>query len=115
MFVVGRANFTESSCAAVGSAQVCEVNLSGCKSKTRLVVQVAEGGLPNGITKADDDHVLIADSTKGVIYMLNIKPSNYSIVLSDSEAMVILEDIEITVGVNEIKILNDYVYYISTV
>lgn len=114
VFVVGGTNFTESGSAAVGSAQVWELNLSGCEPEKRLVTQISEAGLPNGITKADDDHVLLADSTMGVIYKLNIRTGNYSIALSDPETMTISEDAEITVGVNGIKILNDYVYYTNT-
>lgn len=114
MFVVGGTTFTESGGAAVGSAQVWEVNLSSCKPEKRLVVQIAEAGLPNGFTKADNHHVLVADSTMGVIYKLNENTGNYSIALSDPETMAIPEDAEITVGVNGINILNDYVYYTNT-
>ncbi|KAJ4228175.1 hypothetical protein NW759_004255 [Fusarium solani] len=114
VFVVGGANFTESGGVAVGTAQVWEVNMTGDEPKARLITQIAEAGLPNGITRMNSHQVLVADSTKGVIYKLDTKTGKYSVALNDPETMSIPEGAEITIGVNGIKILKDHVYYTNT-
>ncbi|KAJ5298103.1 hypothetical protein PENANT_c063G07596 [Penicillium antarcticum] len=79
------------------------------------IVALPEAEALNGMTtfSKDPDLVLIADSPKGVVWKVNTKTSNYSIALNDT-TMLPAKGQALPLGVNGLKVVEDYVYYSST-
>lgn len=69
----------------------------------------------NGMTSfTKESHlVLIADSPKGVAWKLNTQTGEYSVALNDT-TMLPAEGQALPLGVNGLKLVDDYVYYSST-
>lgn len=69
----------------------------------------------NGMTSfTKESHlVLIADSPVGVVWKLNVQTGEYSVALNDT-TMLPAEGQALPLGVNGLKLVDDYVYYSST-
>lgn len=97
-----------------GSGIVWKVDLSKPGS-TPIISQIAalkESIFLNGITLLDET-ALISDSTKGVIWRLNLHTGAHSIALSDP-TMLPAPGAPIPIGINGIKVHRGYVYFTST-
>jgi hypothetical protein len=79
------------------------------------IVALPEAQALNGMTtfSKEEGLVLIADSPKGAVWKVNTKSGNYSIALSDT-TMLPAKGQALPLGINGLKVIEDYVYYSST-
>lgn len=113
VFIVSTGNFSLTDGPVAGTAHVYEVDLRGSQPVTSLVASLPEAGLLNGVTKWDDQTVLITDSFQGVVYKLDAVSGQYSIAISD-DTMTFPTGAELLIGVNGVKVLGSFVYYTNT-
>ncbi|KAK0718571.1 hypothetical protein B0T26DRAFT_752483 [Lasiosphaeria miniovina] len=78
----------------------------------RLVTAIPEGGLINGITKADGAGtvVLAADSEYGVLYRVDVAAKSYDRLMAD-ELMRAPEGAMLSLGINGVKVRGGYIYF----
>ncbi|KAJ5181153.1 hypothetical protein N7491_000707 [Penicillium cf. griseofulvum] len=96
-----------------GSFVIWTVNLTSATPEARILTPLPEGQFLDGLTKFSDDLLLISDAAKGTIWRLNTTTGEYSVALSHS-SMLPAAGQAVKVGVNGLKVLNNYVYYTST-
>lgn len=119
VFVFAAANFTFQTGFATGSAQMWELSFCGKNlvPEIRLIAELPETGLPNGVVQWDDETVLFADTSKGQVIKLDINTGTATSVLEDS-TMLPTPNITLQFGINGIeKIVLDgqtYLYYTNT-
>ncbi|WYZ40172.1 hypothetical protein EsH8_IV_000513 [Colletotrichum jinshuiense] len=91
-----------------------DFNRGGKCEKISEIEQMPEASFLNGMTTLDhqNDTVLISDSVRGVVWRLNIRTTAYEIVLED-ETMKPVQDVPLILGINGIRILGDYLYYVN--
>ncbi|KAF2840700.1 hypothetical protein M501DRAFT_1001709 [Patellaria atrata CBS 101060] len=100
-----------------GSSAVWKVVIKhGKKVSVEKITDVPEAGLLNGMTLVlkNPPTVLMSDSDLGSIWRLNTETKEYAQVLSD-ETMTWPPDVPSPIGINGVRKLNDYVYYVNFV
>lgn len=118
LFILATGNFTARRAGVPGTGvpgtmQVLEIDLRGPTPISRVAAIVPEGEFFNGLTRWDDESVLVADSTKGLIWKVNVTTGESSIAISDI-TMTIPENASYPLGVNGVKVFDSYIYYTST-
>jgi sugar lactone lactonase YvrE len=88
-------------------------------AKCRKISEIArlpEASFLNGMTALDrrEGTVLISDSVRGVVWRLNIRTGKYEVVLEDV-TMKPIQDAPLILGINGIRIFQDYVYYVNAI
>jgi hypothetical protein len=85
------------------------------KASVSHIAALPEAQALNGMTSfTKESHlVLIADSPNGVAWKLNTQTGEYSIALNDT-SMLPAEGQGLPLGVNGLKMVDDYIYYSST-
>ncbi|KAJ5616807.1 hypothetical protein N7537_001921 [Penicillium hordei] len=96
-----------------GSFVIWTVNLTGARPEAKVLAPLPEGQFLDGITKFSDDLLLVSDAAKGTIWRLNITTGESSVALSHA-SMLPAAGQAVKVGVNGLKVLNNFVYYTST-
>jgi hypothetical protein len=76
---------------------------------------ILESGLLNGLTTLPGvpDTILIADSTLGAVWKLNIKTGVYSIVIQIPD-MSAPPEAALSIGINGLRVRDDYLYFTNT-
>ena len=82
------------------------------RPQVSVLQKIEEAHFLNGLTKFDDDNLLVVDAALGLIYKLNVHSGNYTVALQDS-TMAPNPSLGL-IGVNGVKVFSDYVYYTST-
>ncbi|KAI1270444.1 hypothetical protein F5Y18DRAFT_13400 [Xylariaceae sp. FL1019] len=113
-FVVLGLNVSADSSPVPGSSQAWRLDVHGCSPHLELITTIPEATFVNGAAKANDQTILITDSTEGVIYKLDLATNDISIALSDPETMTIPQNATLPFGVNGIKATKNHVYYTNT-
>ncbi|KAI9041419.1 uncharacterized protein KD926_006815 [Aspergillus affinis] len=96
-----------------GSFVIWTVDLTRATPSTQVLAHMPSGEFLDGMTKFSDDLLLIADASKGAIWRLNVRTGEHSVALSHA-SMGPATGQPVTVGVNGLKVLGNYVYYTST-
>lgn len=99
-----------------GSYSIWTVDLSGAKAntpKTRLLTAIPEAEFLDGLIPFGKDLCLVSDAQKGAIWRVNVRTGEYSQALSHPN-MAPADGQPVPVGVNGIKIRDNYVYYSTT-
>ncbi|KAJ5494681.1 hypothetical protein N7463_010768 [Penicillium fimorum] len=100
--------------AVIASNSVWTINLREHElSKPILITKLSAGSL-NGIAALDEGNaVAITDSQLGLIWRLDLQTGSYNVIHQD-ETMAANNDMGLLLGVNGLKIVNDYMYYSNT-
>ncbi|KAK4866185.1 hypothetical protein LT330_008526 [Penicillium expansum] len=101
--------------AVIASNSVYTVDLRTHENapKSVLIAKLPAGYL-NGIAALGDGNaVAITDSQLGLIWRLDIRTGNYSVIHQD-ETMAANNDMGLLLGVNGLKIVKDYMYYTNS-
>lgn len=79
------------------------------------IVSLPEAQALNGMTSfTKESHlVLIADSPKGVVWKVNTETGDHSVALNDT-TMMPAEGVALPLGINGLKVVDEYLYYSST-
>lgn len=99
-----------------GTFSVWKVDFNSDKPAISIIAAINNATWLNGMTTFRNDTstlVLIADTSQGVIYRLNVDTGNYSIALAD-QTMRPDPNQPLPIGVNGVKVLDNYVYYTSS-
>ncbi|KAI1320503.1 hypothetical protein F5Y16DRAFT_417410 [Xylariaceae sp. FL0255] len=113
-FVVAGTNVTETGAAVPGSSQAWKLDLRSSSPEVSLITTFPHSGRLKGITKANAETILLADSTAGVIYKLDLRTNDIETALSDPPTMTFPQNASLPYGVNGVKTLHEYVYYTNT-
>ncbi|KAJ5588012.1 uncharacterized protein N7459_003777 [Penicillium hispanicum] len=125
VFAVVTGNFSTATYApTAGSFSVHQLDFSPQETKdgeralspaASKIAALPEAEALNGmITFTKDSHlVLIADSPKGAVWKLNTQTGEHSIALNDT-TMLPAQGQALPLGVNGLKLVDDYIYYSST-
>ncbi|KAH8743169.1 hypothetical protein F5883DRAFT_512601 [Diaporthe sp. PMI_573] len=91
-----------------------DFNRGGRCDKISEIEGIPEASFLNGMTTLEQrkDSVLISDSTQGVVWRVDAQTGDYEIVLED-ETMKPIPGVPSSLGINGIRILGDYVYYVN--
>lgn len=101
--------------AVIASNSVYTIDLKSHETapKAILIAKLPAGYL-NGIAALDEGNaVAITDSQLGLIWYLDIRTGSYSVIHQD-ETMAANHDMDLLLGVNGLKIVDDYMYYSNT-
>ncbi len=114
VFIAVVGNFsTKSISNKAGSWGVWKVDLTGSTPNAEVLKMAPDSGFWCGITKYDNDTVLIADAGKGAIIKLSISTGDYSTLLADplmkAPANAVVDE-----GIHGIKYSDGYVYFTNT-
>ncbi|KAJ5359970.1 hypothetical protein N7517_009161 [Penicillium concentricum] len=97
--------------AVVASNSVWTINLRNHEPAKPILIAKLPAGYLNGIAALDEGNaVAITDSQLGLIWRLDIHAGTYSVIHQD-ETMAANNDMGLLLGVNGLKIVNDYMYY----
>ena len=126
VFAVVVGNFSTKTYAPTpGTFSVQKLNFNGGdatedyrSAKSLTASQIAtlpEAQALNGMASftKESNLVLIADSPKGAVWKVNTETGEYSVALNDT-ALEPAEDVALPLGVNGLKVLNEYLYFSST-
>ena len=83
------------------------------KAKVTLVTKLPDVGTPNGVAKLNKDKVLLADSSKGVVNVIDIKQGTVAVSITDP-LLATRSDRPGIPGVNGIKISSDILYFTNS-
>lgn len=114
IYVMAAGNFTTNGGPVEGTASLLQVDLRRSVVEFKYVAQLSDAGLINGIARWDDESVLLADSTRGLILKVNVENGQYSTAISDPTMAVPSNASTNNIGINGIKKLNNFVYYKSS-
>ncbi|KAJ5951356.1 uncharacterized protein N7479_009769 [Penicillium vulpinum] len=98
--------------AVIATNSVWTIDLTSDETapKATLIAKLPAGAL-NGIAALDEGNaVALTDSSLGVIWYLNIRTGAYEVIHQD-ETMAANTDMGLLLGVNGLKVVNDYMYY----
>ncbi|GAD99566.1 hypothetical protein NFIA_026140 [Paecilomyces variotii No. 5] len=101
--------------ATPGSFVIWKVDLSSETPKVTTIKAIPEGGSLDGMAylqRGANTNLLIADTLEGVIWRLDPQSGNYSVAMSD-QSMLPAEG-SIPIGINGVRIIDNYVYYTSS-
>ncbi|KAH8898874.1 hypothetical protein GQ53DRAFT_878111 [Thozetella sp. PMI_491] len=113
LFAVAGLRSTSPGDAINGTAGVWEIDLRRAGSpKVRLITSMPNAILLNGMVglPASPNTVLIADSTRALVWRLDIRTGKYTIAIQDP-TMNIAEGAFVPIGINGVKIHQDYLYW----
>ncbi|KAJ6004302.1 hypothetical protein N7499_000372 [Penicillium canescens] len=96
-----------------GSFVIWTIDLTSAEPKAKILAPMPAGQFLDGMSKFNDNLLLISDTAKGVVWRLDITTGNYSEALRDP-IMLPAAGQPIAVGVNGINVLGDNVYFTST-
>lgn len=113
VYVMAAGNFTTNGGPVEGTARLLQVDLRRSVPEFKYVAQLSDAGLINGVERWDDQSVLLADSTRGLILKVNAENGQYSTAISDP-TMAIPINASTNIGINGIKRLDNFVYYTSS-
>lgn len=113
IFVIGAGQRDGTFQAVSGSFEVWTVDISVPDPKPKRVIAVPSVGMLNGMASWDAARVIIADSTHGKIYSVDIENGNYAAVVED-ELLAPNEGAYIPIGINGIKVRDSYIYLTNT-
>lgn len=113
LFVIGAGQRNATIDAVPGSFEVWTIDISVPDAAPKRVVAVPPVGLLNGMTTWDASRVLIADSTHGKIYLIDIENGIYSAVVDD-ELLAPGKGAFVPLGVNGIKVRDGFIYLTNT-
>ncbi|KAH8662707.1 hypothetical protein BGZ61DRAFT_432234 [Ilyonectria robusta] len=91
-----------------------DFNRGGKCEKISEIERIPEANFLNGMTTLNHrtDSVLVSDSARGVVWRVDIATTDYEIVLED-ETMKPLQGVPLILGINGIRILGNYLYYVN--
>ncbi|KAH6985452.1 quino protein amine dehydrogenase beta chain-like protein [Ilyonectria destructans] len=91
-----------------------DFNRGGKCEKISEIERIPEANFLNGMTTLNHrtDSVLVSDSARGVVWRVDIATTDYEIVLED-EIMKPLQGVPPILGINGIRILGNYLYYVN--
>ena len=101
---------------AVNGNSVWEVNLnSNLTATASLMVEIPNAGFLNGIARLGhrSSFVVVADSSKGLVWRVDMHSGNYSVALQD-DTMAPEDVFGLALGINGIRLLDDYLYFSNT-
>jgi hypothetical protein len=103
----------ETAVATPGSNKIWKVKSKGNQTTVGNSISVTNATFLNGITTFDSKReiILMADSTAGEIYQLNLQTKQYSIAITDQTMK---PAGAFPIGINGVKVLENYVYYTSS-
>ena len=113
VFVTFGGNFLNYGTGINGSFATFELDLSQSSAPAaRLITAIPEADFLNGVENVPNDPatVLIADSTRGLLWRLNTLNGNYEIGIQVPE-MAVVPGAEFPIGVNGLHIHNGYLYF----
>lgn len=119
VFVFAAANFTFQTGFEAGSAQMWELRFTNCAPgpSIRLLGDLPNAGLPNGVIPWDKESVLVADTSKGQVLRFNFETGRATSVLQDP-TMLPTPNITLQFGVNGIDSISvkgkTYLYFTNT-
>ncbi|CAG8910151.1 unnamed protein product [Penicillium egyptiacum] len=112
----GIAELTPDVYAVIASNHVWKIDLSRGKDRVRttLISRIPHGSL-NGMTVLNREAGLlaIADCQLGLVWRLDTNTGDYSVMLQD-DTMAANTDVGPLLGINGVRMLHDYVYYVNT-
>lgn len=114
IYVMAAGNFTTNGAPVEGTARLLQVDLRRPVPEFKYVAQLSDAGLINGIERWDDESVLLADSTRGLILKVNVDNGQYSTAISDPTMAAPTNSSTNNIGINGIKKLGNFVYYTSS-
>jgi hypothetical protein len=97
-----------------GSFAIWEVDFRNLKPAIKKIADISPAHMLNGMASLNSDVLLMADSKLGVIFRLDIKTREYSIVIDDDSMKPKPNKLKLTIGVNGLKVKNGYLYYTNT-
>ncbi|CAG8123022.1 unnamed protein product [Penicillium olsonii] len=108
----GIAELTPDTYAVIASNSVWKIDLSKDRhSPSPVRIADIPAGFLNGMAALDGGNaVVISDSRLGLVWYLNVQSGNYSI-SHQHETMQANSDLGMLIGVNGLKIMEDYMYY----
>ncbi|KAH7024153.1 hypothetical protein EDB80DRAFT_808431 [Ilyonectria destructans] len=115
VFITAGGNFSNIAVPTPGTSSVWEVDLRGKKPKVYKVVDIPEAVFVNGMTTLpwDKNSVLVADSTLGKIFKVNIRAKTYEVAI-DVPEMHMGPDAVVPIGINGITIYKGYLYWTNS-
>ncbi|KAJ5827664.1 hypothetical protein N7447_004427 [Penicillium robsamsonii] len=97
--------------AVIASNSVWTINLRNHEPSKPILIAKLPAGYLNGIVALDEGNaVAITDSQLGLVWRLDLRTGSYSVIHQD-ESMAANDDMGLLLGVNGLKIVNDYMYY----
>jgi sugar lactone lactonase YvrE len=114
IFAIGGGDYNFATGAVAGSYGLWVVDLTGPTPVVREVVsKMPDVALLNGTATLDASTVLAADSTNGIIFQIDVETGSYSVWLDDP-ALKPAPEAPFPLGVNGIKIHDNYAYFTNT-
>ncbi|KAJ6780702.1 hypothetical protein PWT90_09072 [Aphanocladium album] len=116
VFAVAAGNFTSSGGPVTGSFAIWKVVL-GRQGEAQVVkvTDIPEAMFLNGMTSlpAPSPAVLVSDSTRGVVYRVDIATGQYSVALRD-DTFLPPHNASLPIGINGIRLKAQHLYYSNT-
>ncbi|EJD43948.1 calcium-dependent phosphotriesterase, partial [Auricularia subglabra TFB-10046 SS5] len=113
VFAVATGNYSVATGTTIGSYSIWVLDLSSGELKALKAADVPPGGTLNGVTRLDDEHVLVADTVFGVVYRVNIRTGAFTVALSGPEYEARAGPGP-RFGVNGLRIVGSTLYFTNT-
>jgi hypothetical protein len=113
VFAIGAGQYSQEGGNVDGSWGLWTVDLSAANPEPKQVVQLPEIGLLNGITTFDSNTVLIADSTFGALWRVDVSGKSAAKITA-LEEMSSPEGAPFQIGMNGIKVHDGALYWTNT-
>ncbi len=113
VFAVGAGQYNLGAGTVAASFGVYLVDLNSASPVPKLVTQIPEAGLINGMTTWGADILLVGDSEFGALYKVDVAAGTYTKLLAD-ETMGSPEEAPLQIGINGIKRLGNHLYFTNS-
>ncbi|KAJ4126943.1 hypothetical protein NW754_002213 [Fusarium falciforme] len=114
-FIVAGGNFSSPGVGVPGTFSVWEIKVCGRRPEVSKVVDIPEAVFLNGVVANSliMDEVLIADSSLGKVFKVNVKEKKYQVAIELPE-MAPPANAAIQLGINGVHIQNGFLYWTNT-
>ncbi|KAJ4152148.1 hypothetical protein NW765_017657 [Fusarium oxysporum] len=114
-FIVAGGNFSSPGVGVPGTFSVWEIKICGRRPEVSKVVDIPEAVFLNGVVANSliMDEVLIADSSLGKVFKVNVKEKKYQVAIKLPE-MAPPANAAIQLGINGVHIQNGFLYWTNT-
>ncbi|KAI0469911.1 NHL repeat-containing protein [Xylariaceae sp. FL0804] len=112
VFAVITGNFTLTDGATAGSWAIRKVDFNAGSSTPAVstIATLPDAEFLNGLTKLDDDNLLMGDMTQGLIYKLVVSTGEYNVVAQDA-SMEPAADAPLPAGIDGVRYHGGFIYF----